>query len=276
MRTYLYLLLTICLFSCEDVVEVDVPESTPKLVIEASIEWEKGTVGNEQEIKLSLSTPYFSNQQVVPAIGAQVLVRKLADNTIFNFAESSEGVYTINSFTPELNEIYELEILYNNELYKGQEVFKSVSNINSVTQTVEGGFNDELIEVNIFFDDPVGEENYYLTRFHEPGDVLPYYFPLEDEFTDGNEMTMFYEKEDSDNENDELNAGDIVEIELSGISERYYNYMSLLLQQADDQGPFGVTPAPVIGNCINETNVDAKPFGYFRLSEVVKTSYTIQ
>ncbi|MFD0963440.1 DUF4249 domain-containing protein [Pseudofulvibacter geojedonensis] len=276
MKTYIYILLAFCLLSCEDVVDVDVPQSSPKLVIEATIEWEKGTVGNEQEIKLSLSTPYFSNEQFVPATGAQVIIRKLSDNTTFVFSESTEGIYTTNTFNPELNTVYELEILYGNEVYKGQEEFKSVSDINSITQTVEGGFDDELIEVNIFFDDPEDEENYYLTRFNEPGDVLPYYFPLDDEFTNGNEMTMFYEKEDGDNENDELNEGDLVEIELSGISERYYNYMSLLLQQADDQGPFGVTPAPVIGNCVNETNEEAKPYGYFRLSEVVKTSYIIQ
>ncbi len=276
MKTYFYIVLVMCLFSCEDVIEVNVPESPPKLVIEASIEWEKGTIGNEQEIKLSLSTPYFSEQQVIPATGAQVLVRKFIDNTIFNFTESSPGIYTTDSFFPELNEVYELEIVYDNELYTGQEELKSVSDINSVTQTVSGGFNDELIEVNIYFDDPVDEENYYLTRFQESSDILPYYFPLKDEFTNGNEMTMFYEKEEGDTENDEFNTGDVVNIELSGISERYYNYMSLLLQQADDQGPFGVTPAPVIGNCVNNTTTDQKPFGYFRLSEVVRTSYTIQ
>jgi len=276
MKKYLLIIITILFFSCEDVVDIDVPNSESRLVVEANIEWEKGTLGNEQEIKLSLSTPYFSEQQVVPATGAIVLVRKIEDNTIFNFVESAPGSYITNTFVPELNKEYELELVYQGELYRAREFFKSVSDINLIDQTTAGGFNDELIEVNIYFDDPVSEENYYLTRFYEAGDVLPYYFALDDEFTNGNEMTMFYEKEDGDSENDELNPGDIVDIELAGITERYYNYINLILEQADSQGPFGVTPSPVVGNCINETNSNNVPFGYFRLSEVVKTSYTVQ
>jgi hypothetical protein len=42
--------------SCEDVVTVDLNTAPPKLVIEASINWYKGTPGNEQKIKLTTTT----------------------------------------------------------------------------------------------------------------------------------------------------------------------------------------------------------------------------
>ena len=100
---------------------------------------------------------------------------------------------------------------------------------------------------------------------------MPFYFPLEDEFTNGNTMTMFYEQED-----DKLNPDDIVNINLFSISERYYNYMSLLLDQQDSDGPFSTTPVTLVGNCINTTNSEIKPFGYFRVTQFVDSDYIVQ
>jgi hypothetical protein len=54
--------------------------------------------------------------------------------------------------------------------------------------------------------------------------------------------------------------------------------MFTLLQQGSEEGggPFETQPATVRGNCINQTNQDNFPFGYFRLSEVDEVIYTIQ
>ena len=51
----LYSLLTIiaclALFSCEEVIPLDLKSGTPKLVVEAALTWKKGTTGNVQKIK---------------------------------------------------------------------------------------------------------------------------------------------------------------------------------------------------------------------------------
>ena len=75
MKIYITLFIAIVtLFtSCEDVVDIDLNSSEPKLVIEASINWEKGTIGNEQEIKLTLTTPYYDSH-IPPANGAIVSI----------------------------------------------------------------------------------------------------------------------------------------------------------------------------------------------------------
>ena len=54
--------------------------------------------------------------------------------------------------------------------------------------------------------------------------------------------------------------------------------MFILLQQNNDSGggPFETKPASVRGNCVNQTNPQNFPLGYFRLSEVVEQIYTIQ
>ena len=55
---YFVILIAVFFSSCEDVVKVDLNTATPKLVIEANINWEKGTPGNIQRIKLSTTTSF--------------------------------------------------------------------------------------------------------------------------------------------------------------------------------------------------------------------------
>jgi hypothetical protein len=264
------------IISCEDVIDVDVPSIEARLVVDAAINWEKGSLGNNQEIILSLSTDYFAGDTFEPATGAKVDIINLVTNEVFNFTDNNNGSYTTSFFTPELNTSYGLSIEYDNQTYYAEETFRPVTPIVDINQTTDGGFDDSLTEVNIFFDDPVGEENYYLVKFSEPGDLLPNFITLKDEFTNGNQMTIFFEKDDDDGVDGDLLPGDIVEIELIGISRQYFNYMSLLLDQSEGQGPFATTPSSVNGNCINTTNTNKPAYGYFRLTEVDKTIYVVE
>ena len=70
----------------------------------------------------------------------------------------------------------------------------------------------------------------------------------------------------------------MVTIRNYGISEQFYNYMFILLQQNSEEGggPFETQPATVRGNCINQTNSKNYPLGYFRLSQVDEFIYTVQ
>ena len=78
-----FLAVFITFFSCDDKIDVDVPEAPPRLVIEASLDWEKGTAGNNQTIKLSTSTPFFQNMLNTSVIGATVNVTNNDSNAVF-------------------------------------------------------------------------------------------------------------------------------------------------------------------------------------------------
>lgn len=266
------------LASCEDVIDVTVPTAAPRLVVEASIDWEKGTVGNNQTIKLHTSTPYFDTTTNNIVTGATVKVTNTNSGAEFTFTDQNNGAYTTSSFIPVVNDTYTLEIVYNGENYQASETLKSVSDINRITQSLEGGFDDEVLDVTIFWDDPADEENYYLVRVLEVGDMFPFLEEISDEFINGNEIDDFFEKDDdADDPTEEFNPGDTVDISLFGISERYHNYMQLLIEQYDSGGdPFSSVAAEIRGNCINTTTPDNYAFGYFRLTQVVKESYTFQ
>lgn len=271
-------LFTIIFVSCEDVIDVKVSEGQERLVIEASLDWEKGTSGNNQVIKLSKSSPYFDNNTNNIVTGASVKVTN--NNTLaeYIFNDENDGTYTISNFMPVIGHSYNLEVIYNGETYTGSETLTAVPDINRITQSVEGGFDDELLEVNIYYTDPADEENYYLTKYVEEGDLFPVLEDMSDEFVNGNEIHDFWEKEDNEDNNEKpFEPGDNIAISLYGISQRYYNYIRLLIEQYDSGGdPFSSTAAQIKGNCINTTNKENYPFGYFRVTQVVKANYTFQ
>lgn len=258
------------LFSCEDVIQVDINTSEPRLVIDAPLNWFKGTNGSTQNIQLSLTAPYFNNT-VPPASGATVTVSD-SNNNVFNFVEEGNtGIYRNQSFVPILNETYNLNINYNNEVYIATEILKPVVPIEFIEQKNNGGFSGDETEIKAYYTDPKNIENFYLFEFvvnSKDAITLEVY---DDEFTDGNQIFGFYSEED-------LNAGDELIIRNSGISKRYYEFLNLLLQQTDEDSgdPFETQPATVRGNCINQTNPDNFPLGYFRASEVDTFVYTIK
>ncbi|MDT0557497.1 DUF4249 domain-containing protein [Ichthyenterobacterium sp. W332] len=270
MKKYVILILTTCLLlSCEDEIAVDLNTAPPRLVIDASINWFKGTSGNEQQIKLSLSAPYLADE-IPPANGATVIITD-ANNNTFSFIEDGvSGLYNNTNFIPEINGIYTLVVTYEGETYTATETLKSVVSIDFVEQNDEGGFTGEETELKAFYTDPVNEENYYFFEFINDIPAIPDLEVYNDEFTNGNQIFGFYTEED-------LETGDIVTIRNYGISERFYEFMFILLQQNGEEGggPFETQPATVRGNCVNQTNSDNFPFGYFRVSEVDEYIYTV-
>jgi hypothetical protein len=90
--SYILFLLALC-FTCEDVIDVDLNEAEPRLVIEASINWFKNTPGNNQSIKLSLSGPFFDDS-LPPANGAEVTITNSSNGIEYAFIEDGiTGIY---------------------------------------------------------------------------------------------------------------------------------------------------------------------------------------
>ena len=281
MKSYIksiIVLLLIVTTSCQDVIDVTVPASTPRLVIQGSLNWKKGTTGNNQTITLSTTTPYFDTDINSAVTNATVTVTNTDSGATYSFVNQNDGTYTVDNFVPVINNTYQLEVVYNNERYLATETLISVSPIKRVEQSLEGGFDDKVLDVSIFWDDPEDEENFYLLKFYEQGDVVPIYEDYPDEFVNGNELDEFFEKDrDDDDEQEEFNPGDTVEISIFGISKQYDQYVSLLIEQYDSAGdPFSTIPGRLRGNCVNLDTPDNYALGYFRLSEFDMVTYTFQ
>jgi len=267
---YIFAIATLLLTSCEDVVDIDMATAPPKLVVDASIDWAKGSDGNYQMIKLSTTSSYYSGT-TPPALGATVSISN-GQGQEFTFNDlANNGQYICTNFVPVIGQTYTLTIVYDGETYTGSETLFKTPDIVNVEQKDNGGFIGDETEVRFYFQDNVSEENFYLVRFDAP--VLPYpdYDTTDDEFTNGNLMFGIFSDED-------LKPGQILDIRLHSTSKRYKNYMDKLIEVASGSGggPFSTVPATVRGNMVNQTNDANYPLGYFRVTQVDHYQYTIQ
>lgn len=267
-----HLVVSCCFFlaSCTKVVQVDLETAEPKLVIDASIDWIKGTAGNEQKITLSTTTGYYS--KLFPTVsGADIVIINSA-NTVFRFIESpGTGEYSCSNFQPVIGETYTLKVVLNGEIYTATETCIGVPNIeNNIEQNNNGGIGGDEIEIKYAYRDNGSEENYYLHRILSPVSKYPDYKAQDDEMSQGNLMQEYFSDKD-------LKAGDLINIRLYGISRRYYDYFrKLLTASGAESGPFQTTPGSVRGNIINQTHFENFAYGYFRLSEVSVKDYMIK
>ncbi|MES2238635.1 MAG: DUF4249 family protein [Bacteroidota bacterium] len=266
----LLLLLMTFLSSCEEVVDLKLDTAAPRLVVEASIIWIKGSSGNAQKIKLTTTTAYY--ETAIPIVtGANVRITN-SQNRIFTFVEiPNTGEYACTDFVPKIGETYTLTIINKGETYTGSETFQSLAPITRIEQNNQGGFTGKDIEIKAYFNDPANVENYYLYRYEYSNETTVTYNVDDDKFFQGNEFF-------SRSENDHLKTGDVVELTHFGISKRYYNYMNILISimGSNSGGPFQTPPATVRGNIVNTTNPKNYPLGYFALGETDIRRYVVQ
>lgn len=253
------------LAGCEEVVQVDLEESEPRLVVDAALLLDKDNPSSIQTIRLTTTSPFF-NDRVDPAQGAVVLVRESSGRE-YVFEEIESGYYRNNNLYLKFNTTYYLEILYEGEMYTATETLVPVTSLEDVEQSTGGGFAGDEIELKVYYTDPPETRDYYLFRFiHEDLSIQIY----EDEFTNGNRTFAYFSDED-------IKSGDEVRFEVQGISRRFYEYMFILRSQAGTGGgPFQTQPTTVRGNLINLTNPQNFALGYFRVSETDSFNYTVQ
>ncbi len=258
------------MFACEDVVDIDLDTAEPKLVIDAAIKWQKGTTGNEQTIRLTTTGDFYANEIPI-ATGATVVITDGIATYNFN-EEPGTGNYVCTNFNPVINGIYTLTIIYKGETYTSTDKLYATPAIDTIEQSIITGFGgEENIQVKFFYQDNGTEDNYYLVGFKNSTISYPEYGAIDDKFFQGNVMFGLYIDEDL-KPNDQLNAS------LQGISSRYFNYMTKLLNIAGSGGgnPFTTAPATLRGNIVNQTNDANFPFGYFSLGEIDTRDYTVQ
>jgi hypothetical protein len=266
------ILLVLVLFSCEKVIDVDVPSIEPKLVVDATFEvfFNETPVTADTNVKLTLTSDFFE-EEIKGVTNASVFVTNLSDNTIINYSNVDiEGNYLPDTnFIPEDSVTYELSIIYNNETYKSVASKIKSSPITNIEQTSRTFFVDEVLELKVSFVDIVNEDNFYLFDFSDSSFSL-----IEDRlFVDGEELTIseFYDDED-------LELPSTIDIKLSGISKKYFTYFNILTNQAaaGGGGPFETIPSTLLGNVINTTEDANIPLGYFHISETEIIPVTLE
>lgn len=268
MKKLLFVLLIGILFSCEEVIEVDVPSSSKKLVIDALIsksvhETQKATVS----VTLTQTSDYFENE--IPTVsGAEVSVENLTTQQIWNISESSSaGVYLKENITLDTLAQYQLVVKFNEQTYQSISQLVPSVPIISVVQGDQSLFTGDETEIIITYQDVQDREDFYFFDFGDNN-----YFAGTDKFYDGSEFSFsnFYDENFPKNEQ--------VLITMQGIDEDAFNYFRILLSQSGQGGggPFSTPSSTLRGNIQNITSPKNFPLGYFRISEQDQVPFTAE
>ncbi len=271
MKKIILLFILMIFSSCQDKIDVNLDTATPKLVIDANLVWQKGTLGNEQTINLTTTSDFYGND--IPKVsGAVVYVTNISSNEVFNFIEIPlTGKYICTNFVPIINQNYKLTILNNGTTFTATEKLFATPAIGNVEQITLPGLTGDATQIKFFFQDNGSEDNFYLIKFKNSTKVIPELNALEDKFFQGNQMFGLYF-------DDKIKPGDELDMSLRGISQKYFNYISKLINIAggNNGSPFSTPPATLRGNIINLNNNEDYPLGYFSLSEIDTKNYIVQ
>lgn len=256
------------LSSCQDVVDLDLPEGEEFLVVEGWITNEEGP----HDFILTNTAAYFDDAPPEPATGATVFLRDDQGMEVV-LDETSPGVYTYPD-SGIVGHSYQLEILladgerYISEyefLYEPAPILDIYWQLSEDEPDPDNGENpDDIYDVLIFAIEPEGLGDHYRWRSilngveqQEPFDI----FVTDDQFVDGNPIPEFNVTEDLYSLNDTVT---IIQERISGDA---YEFLSLLQQQtAFVGGPFDPPPAPIRGNIRNVNDPDDLALGFFGAS----------
>jgi Domain of unknown function (DUF4249) len=272
MKKLLFIISVLTCISCEQVVNVDLNTAVPRLVVEASINWEKGTSGNLQTIKLTTTAGYYN--KVIPKVSGAIVSVKNSSNTVFDFVEEvsndfPSGKYTCNNFIPTIGENYSLMVIHNGQTYVAQEKLMATPEIKDIDQRNDLGLSNDEIGIKVNFIDFPNDTNFYLFLLETAVNPFPQYQITDDQFNEGNIVSWLYS-------NKNLKKDNLMNFTLYGVSETYHNYMRVLLSNSTGGGQFQPPPTKVKGNIINQTEKDNYALGYFRLSETDSYRYTVK
>lgn len=289
---YFILLLSLFLFSCEEVVTIDSPKSDRFLVVESTLT----NLPGPQQIILTQSQDFFDNGPVPPIKGADVVVKDDASNT-YRFVEQSEnpGVYVWSptSTSPQMGQVgrtYQLTVKAGEEVFMASATMNPVPPIDSIAykkatanprQAAEGK-PKEGFEARFFANDLKGEGNCYRIKFYKNGVLfnspsnLVVFYDSALQKVDGTDGLMFNLPIRASINPELYVANDKVKVELFSISLDQFSFFSQARLELNNAGLFS---RPAANIPTNITNVNPKSrlqgTGWFGASAVSSLETTI-
>ncbi|MEO1262831.1 MAG: DUF4249 domain-containing protein [Bacteroidota bacterium] len=258
--------------SCQDVVDLEVPDGDVQLVVDG---WLTDQVG-EKQVVLSLTANYFTDGEL-PRVTDAVVELKNENNAVATLVEKEPGIY-VTDYVGEVGLTYHLYIRTSEgaEYQSNPELLRAVPTIDSIYYEYkeESVFEDEGYYISIDTREPLGVGDHYRWKQYVNDEYLNEPFDLlyaSDEFVDGNPIIGFEINEDP------LELEDSFRVEQLSISEAAFEFFSQVqLQTAFVGSLFDSPPAPIEGNIVNLNPDGPEALGFFGVSAVSTASTVIK
>jgi len=261
MKNLLYiiiLLLPLLFYGCEKVIDVDLNDAAPAIVIEGNM----SSNPEGAEVKISMTSSYFDTVPSEKVSGAIVtVVSDFGDKYIFR--ETEKGIYKPNKVRFRDGNTYRLSVETNGKKYEAASKLYPAVNIDSLKFYYEDNpFMDPGYYVNVYLFDPPGVKNFYRLKYSKNGELqntIDDLILFNDRYVDGNsiEVTLF-------NQPFELN--DTITLQLISLDEGAYEYLRTF-QELVNSNPGSAAPANP------NTNLSNGALGYFSVwNSVIKSA----
>ena len=250
--------------SCQKVINVDLNEAAPVIVIDGTINDRRGPYA----VIISKSGSYFNQPDLPPVSGAVVIISDDAGITD-TLHETAPGVYLTTKIKGIPGRTYSLKVISEGKEYDASSTLSDHVNIDSLaiikddSQNIFFGGNDEHetpYEIHCFFRDPP-EKNFYRIKVFKNDSINTQNYRLyDDQYTNGEETELRVSRAE---------AGSTYRIELQSIDQPTYGYYRTLADLIFSNPLFGSTPANP------NTNLSNGSLGYFGTAAVSSKTIVI-
>jgi len=256
-------------YSCEKVIDIDLKNSEPKIVIDGTITDQPGPY----TVKISKTGDYYKPGTFPAVAGAEVTISDNAGNSEI-LSEVTEGFYQTSTIQGVPGRTYSLKVIAEGKEYTAVSTMPEAIEIDSLTYKYQpgGSFGPDATEgykLYIHFTDPAGIENYCRFKVYKNGQLTKGYYLYDDKYTNGNSYDY------NDFEDDAiLQLNDTAIVELLTLDKSTYDYYSTLsnVLTEGDTGPPMMMTTPANPN----SNLSNGALGYFGAFTVRSDSIVIQ
>lgn len=239
---FILLILTFIVYSCEKVIDVDLNDAAPVIVIEGNL----SNIPNKAEVKISMTSSYFDTVPSEMVSNAVVTLKSdFGDSYVLN--ETGKGIYNSKEVWFREGSTYRLEVDVNGEKYEAVSKLNPAVNIDSMRFYYEDSpFLDNGYYINMYLFDPPGVKNFYRLKYAKNGvfqNTIDDLILFNDRYVDGNtiEVTLF---------NQPLELNDTITLQLISLDEDAYEYLRTF-QELVNSNPGSAAPANPISNISN-------------------------
>ncbi len=272
--------LSVFIFSCTDVIDINVKEGVSQLSVDALV----NNKPEIQTIKLTLTQGYFDNSAIKPALGATVFVFD-QDSVAYEFKDlKKDGVYTYDAKNKPLNKIGKQYALY---VKYGEDEFVSISKLNRVPKIDSINYQVEKLPIKPENGPQEGfQPQFYAKDFEGEGDCYWVKSAKNNKyFSKATEIQVAYDAGFSPGSKTDgllfilpirtsvgrelYSDKDTLKVDLYSITQEQFYYLQFVQQVSQDGSLFSTPLANIPTNIINRNSNSAKKaVGFFGISAV--------
>jgi Domain of unknown function (DUF4249) len=247
--TFIYsiLITTIALASCKKVIDININDAAPQLVIQGNVT----NVAGITTVTISKTINYSQDNFFPTVSGAVVTIKDSTAGITAPLTEIAAGTYQTSILQGIPGHTYLLNVFLNGSAYKASSTMATPVTLDSVTFQINSGFGQTQINPMPNFQDPAGISNYYQFVQTINNKTVKKTFVFDDRLSDGK-----YVSRQLFNDSAYIQLKDTVQLEMRCLDKNVYEYFKELsgLDPTNGQPTSPANPT---------SNISGGALGYF-------------